>query len=446
MHRSLLPATLLPAAVARWSRGSIVALAAVSLLACNQYDVYLVSGYEQSSFSNEADVLFVIDNSPSMQDEAEALALNFQTFLDYLTNSESGAAFEAENLSDAVSNYVSYVSDRGRLLDFQLAITTTSMAPGTPGAAGALVGDVLAKGADALEEAFQQDLLCEATCWNTNDVPSDPNYLCGDPIADISLQVLDCVCGLGAWENHCGAGTEEGLEAAWAAMCRAVDDPPESCFIETDDKAGISQADAGTNAGLLREDSTLIVVVVTDEGDGSRRLGQGDSDPAPYLELFNSLGVAYKFAVIGPPYDPDDGSMICNSGGAIPANAERYFGTVAATGGFYNPIAEEAPTGACQVSDFSRHLEDLGDLLVNLLTAFPLNAVPDTATIRVYVDGEPVPESVLDPAAEDGYGSGWSYDPGLNAVVFHGDAVPEYNADVRIYFEPLQGNPRQLPF
>ena len=48
------------------------------LAGCNQYDIFLLSGYEQSTFSNDADIVFVIDNSSSMTDEAEALAKKIQ--------------------------------------------------------------------------------------------------------------------------------------------------------------------------------------------------------------------------------------------------------------------------------------------------------------------------------------------------------------------------------
>ena len=70
----------------------------------------------------------------------------------------------------------------------------------------------------------------------------------------------------------------------------------------------------------------------------------------------------------------------------------------------------------------------------------------------MYVDGEEVPESQIDPpegsieAGTAEYTTGWSYDTGENAVSFHGDAVPGYNADVKIYYKPLGGMPRELPF
>ena len=44
------------------------------------------------------------------------------------------------------------------------------------------------------------------------------------------------------------------------------------------------------------------------------------------------------------------------------------------------------------------------------------------------------------------YDKGWTYEASQNAVVFWGTAVPDYNADVQIYYRPLDGQPRVLPF
>ena len=96
------------------------------LFACNQYEYFNISGYEQANFSNDADILFVIDNSSSMKDESVALGENFNTFINTLT-SEDGATESTEDLDDAVDAFVSYVTERGKFIDYQLGITTTSV-------------------------------------------------------------------------------------------------------------------------------------------------------------------------------------------------------------------------------------------------------------------------------------------------------------------------------
>ena len=36
--------------------------------------------------------------------------------------------------------------------------------------------------------------------------------------------------------------------------------------------------------------------------------------------------------------------------------------------------------------------------------------------------------------------------PAQNAVVFWGEAIPDFNQNVRIFYRPLEGKPRDLPF
>jgi hypothetical protein len=50
--------------------------------------------------------------------------------------------------------------------------------------------------------------------------------------------------------------------------------------------------------------STIVVVIVTDEGDNSRRIEEGEADPSVYLDLFGEFENPVKFAVIGPTTMP----------------------------------------------------------------------------------------------------------------------------------------------
>ncbi|MCB9764284.1 MAG: hypothetical protein H6739_31215 [Alphaproteobacteria bacterium] len=433
-------------------------LTPLALAGCNQYELFRMSGYEQVSFSNDAEVIFIIDNSSSMQDEAVDLALNFDAFIDNLTSAEGGG-LQTDDLADAVRNYIVYTSERGRYIDYQLAITTTSVEipdtnPDLPGVYGELTGTVpIIQDTDGnVADQFTENLLCESTCWLAASLASDPNYVCGDEPDQITLEYLDCVCGFDEWEGNCGSGSEEPLEAAFMAMCRAVDDPPEQCF----ESAPFGNADVGTNAGMLREDSTIIFVIVTDEGDYSRRFpsddGRYETDPKTYLDLLDLFGKRYRIAVVGPNYDYDNNSLTCNSGGATTWAARRLQLAAEATEGFYRPIAEPGAGSECVNSDFAVHLEELGALLQGLQSSFPLQSYPDVETIAVYVDGEFVPASSVDEAATEAaggetvYTSGWTYDPAENSVAFHGDRVPDYNEIVEIYYKPLEGTPRSLPF
>jgi hypothetical protein len=441
-----------------------MALVLLSLLAgCNSYEIFSLAGYEQASFSNDADVVFVIDNSNSMWQESAEMALNFNAFISYLTDPNAGG-FETEDLGDAVDNYVSFTTRRGAEIDFQLAITTTSVETKAgptptldPGEAGTFIGDPAIVTADSptAGQDFRQALLCEATCWSSsgkNEVPDDNSYVCGEPTDEITTNYLNCPenCDVGGWDyDHCGAGSEEHLEAALEALCRSVDNPPAACF---ENLSALTKEDAHSNGDFVRPESTAVIVIVTDEGDSSRRLDAGESDPTEYLDAFGAFENRIKFAVIGPQYA--DGQLVCNSGGATDWGIERLQTVASATGGFYAPIAVPAPDAIdandCVLSDFSENLIELGELLNSLLSSFKLRSIPDESTIRAFVDGEEIPKAELlsgtAGASSALYGDGWSYDPSENAVTFWGTAIPDYNEAVRIIYLPLEGTPRDFPF
>ena len=119
------------------------------------------------------------------------------------------------------------------------------------------------------------------------------------------------------------------------------------------------------------------------------------------------------------------------------------------TGGRYFQIQNKDSQGDCVVTDFEVVLDQLGQLLNALADQFPLQSIPDIDTIRVFVEGKPVPKSTEEVDGDRGsitYGDGWSYYAAENSIEFHGGAIPDYGAEVRIYYRPLAGMPRNLPF
>ena len=182
---------------------------------------------------------------------------------------------------------------------------------------------------------------------------------------------------------------------------------------------------------------------------------QGDTEPTPYMEAFAAFDRRIRIVTIGPNYDVETGDFSCNSGGARTWMVERLRAASDQSKGFYRPLEQKNAAGECVLADFSQHLEDLGALLNSLETAFQLQSIPDVTTIQVYVDGREIAEApILN--SEDynanpmevipSYGDGWSYASQDNAVVFWGSEIPDYNSDVRIYYRPLAGTPRDLPF
>ena len=356
-------------------------------------EMFRVTGFAQERFTNKADVLFVIDNSLSMVEENDALQAEFGVFVEQLAGAQGDAT--SEGLADAVDNYIDFAARRTTFIDFHLGVTTTDVAA----TYGGLYGD------------------------NPVIEFGEP-----DPVEDFRASVDDAV-GLG------GAGNEEGLEAVFMALCRGVAEPPEPCF---DEQNQFTQEDVGSNGELFREGAAFIPVIVTDEGDVSRRKDEvaGDDVPDEYDALFQLFDQRITWAVIGPQ------EGVCNGTTPVPQWAiDRYAYFVDQTDGLWVDISAGEPD--CEVTDFSVALQQLGDLINRLSTIFPLQVIPDPATIVVFVDGKLVDQA--EPDGED-FGDGWSYDPGGNAVRFHGDAVPDFNSEVRIYYLPISGNPRDLPF
>jgi hypothetical protein len=393
------------------------------LAACNRYDLFLVED-GTGGRGGDADVLFVIDGSDSMIEESVSLAENFGRFVEAV----SSRAPEGDGLAEAVDQYAHYVQDPGQFVDFQLAIASVD----AQAQAGALLGatPVLHKDDPALVDTFLHTLLCDAACFpDRQSVDSVAGYTCDQGFTGkVSQEYLDCLCG-DSWLDNCGGGVEQGIEAVYDAACRALDDPPPECF-----QAGsLVEADAGTNAGLLRPKSTLIAVVVTDEGDGSPRVPLVEAVPTAYFDLFADLGVPVVWAAIDPTLT-DDFEPRCPTG-ATSWGLMRYAYLVDATGGLQVDI--HAPD--CGPADWADALDQLGDLVAGGARKFPLPRAPVEDSIVVELDGaEVLPARALgqDVFGTPLYGDGWTYDAEENAVFLHGDLVPGPSDDVRIWFLP----------
>jgi len=417
-------------------------LLATTLLGCNRYDLFLIAGYQQESFNNKADVLFVIDNSDSMLPVSQSMAVNFAGFIGGIDESEQARSYEG--LPDAVTNFVDYVQNRSAFVDYQFGITTTDV----PTEAGELVGPVVKRGEDDVPNRFIENLACEATCFDpSSPLPTDNGYNCGDPLGSfLTQQFMDCTCP-SSYQGNCGAAKEEGVEAAFLALCRAVPSPPEACFADVDNgyeqfPAQLDPSDTLTNEGLLRDGSNLIIVVVSDEGDGSRRQ-QTEDIPQNYLPLFEQFRRRMTWVYIGP--DLDEEAHVRCPGTATDWGVVRYNYLAYTSNGRTIDIFDES----CRVKDFEETLSELGELLTNLLTEFPLKSVPIPGTLIVLVDGQQIDPATVtgtDSFGLDVWSDGWSYRTADNTVEFHGAATPNYDANVEVYYKPVDGMPRELPF
>lgn len=421
---------------------AFVAAVGAMQISCNDYDLFRVGGYQQETFTNRADVLFVIDNSESMTEIATEMALNFAAFLDQLGGVRETRTFDG--LADAVTNYIEETQIITGAVDFQFAITTTDVGE----AQGNLVGPLVRRTDDDVTGKFLQGLLCGATCFDTVQSRS---HRCGDPLgAVVSEEYLDCECGERQWQGNCGTAVEEGLESVFLTLCRAVDNPPRACFEDVLDEKGdvahqalLTPDDRLSNADLLRENANLIVAVVTDEGDGSRRLDR-EEIPDIYEELFAQFNRNITWVLIGPDLNKAQTDLACPGTGSD-FGVIRYNYLTFTTSGLTIPLYDEY----CDVRDFGEALQELSSLLTNLRTSFALASIPVADTIRVFIDGRRIREAEFDAIGAFGlpqYGSGWTYRSADNSIQFWGDAIPPYEADVEVFYLPVDGIPRDLPF
>jgi hypothetical protein len=169
-----------------------------------------------------------------------------------------------------------------------------------------------------------------------------------------------------------------------------------------------------TNAGFLRQGADLAVVILSDEDDHS----DGSTDDfTNYLTGLKGEGRARLSAVVGQL------PAGCASPYAAADPAERYLAVSEATGGIQDSICRD---------DFSQTMKALALNALGLKDTFQLLLVPEPSTIEVRLDGVLLYNRPV---------NGWQYDPGQNAIVLDGYAIPGPGSGIEVrYFEWLGGN------
>jgi hypothetical protein len=272
-------------------------------------------GFNQRE-NRAVDVLFVVDDSCSMDDEQRELAANFSSFI-------RAAAI--------------------RSVDFQIGLTTTSVSSFM---GGQLVGPVLKPGTPNLEQEFQ----------------------------------MQARVGVG------GSPFEQGLEAMHLAL---------------------ELADRGVrpNSELIRPNSDLVVILVTDEDDSS---------PAPVIAYYNDLrsraGSSFLVAAV-----TGQATGCFHSGGGEAYPGPKYEDFVAVTNGISLSIC----------ANWATNLATIGSAAFGLQISFPLATGADTSQpIEVKIDG------VVQPP------SSWRYDPAVPAIVFDQGVVPPERSRIEVTYTP----------
>ena len=207
----------------------------------------------------------------------------------------------------------------------------------------------------------------------------------------------------------------------------------------------------GANEGLLRHNAAH-VVVVTDEGDDtstvwnlldSASCAKETTDDcacmhAEMLRLTRIVVPEVRFTVIGPGQGPDadeETRYACNPQENEPCLLDFNFWSVSETDGLFVPL--RLPV---EGEDSCTH-NDFGTAMTELLLSHPstewlaLSNPPDPATIEVELDDEFVPSLADGGSCTDAGTGGWSYDLARRAVALTGDCTPAPPDTVKVRYQ-----------
>ena len=170
--------------------------------------------------------------------------------------------------------------------------------------------------------------------------------------------------------------------------------------------------DDGSNSGFFRAETGLHAVVVSDEDDHS------DSTVSERMsDLLRLVPDSTNFKIHAVVGDEPDG---CLSAVAAADSGARYLDAARHTEGY---------SGSICLEDWTPLLSSIVRESLGLLDTFVLSREPDPTTLEVRVDEVGMPQREED---------GWTHDLGLNAVVFHGNAIPRAGMEVVVSYYILR--------
>lgn len=212
-----------------------------------------------------------------------------------------------------------------------------------------------------------------------------------------------------------GADKEKGLEAAEYAL---------STFMTS-----------GPNAGFLRSDAYLLLVIVSDEDDCSDEGALGDQPATAcyeskdllvpveaYVQSFRALKEDPSMFLIGSIVGPLASSGLCPE--ATPGH--RYMLLTELMGGLLGNICD---------SNYGTVMQKLGLQASGVVESFLLSeaAKPETIVVTL-LDADGIESEV-----PEGPANGWTYDPETYYLTFHGAAVPPRGSTISASYTVQSG-------
>lgn len=372
MKNRLIPATITTFAAAALLAGCSKPADSFSLLsdeASFKQDVAYVQ--------RKVDILWVIDNSGSMDISQQQLASNFQSFINRF--SQLGYDFQmGVTTTDAYQDYHYGTNTRSRLKD---------------------------RGRDT-----------KGTLNNCND---DTDRYTGIRIMDKNTPNLTQVFMNNIMQGVCGSGDERGL----SSMEKALSNPNNNGFyrpgaflsvIIVSDEWDTSYYDwqNGTNSYKAWESYSV------------------SNRPAlfPISRFVDFMNTKTNTVAGGVRNWSVSTIAVLDSACKTQLDNADSSGFKRTLGTRYADLADASQgTKGSLCANFGDTLSTISDQVVNLASVFKLNREPIESTIVVRVDGVVIANSAS---------NGWTYDASTVAIHFHGSAIPAAGSDVRIAFDP----------
>jgi hypothetical protein len=160
------------------------------------------------------------------------------------------------------------------------------------------------------------------------------------------------------------------------------------------------------NAGFVRPDARLAVIVVSDEEDQS----QGSTNL--YVDFFRQIKGFRNPQLVTLSAITGDVPGGCATADAAP----RYNDAVSQLNGQFESICNQ---------DWTTMLQNIGLDVFALRTAWSLSRPADPSTITVRVNGNLVSQNST---------NGWTFDPVSNAITLHGSAIPAPGSTIEVQY------------
>lgn len=194
------------------------------------------------------------------------------------------------------------------------------------------------------------------------------------------------------------------------------------------------------NAGFLRSDAFLAVIILSDEDDFSDPTrpeaswsvsgGIPDHDYSnPNLQSVDSY-VQYLDQLTGSTatnrkYNVSAITVLDNA--CLTAHQAQSSSSI--IGQRYMTLANDTNgvLGSICDSNYGSSLQLIQQRVIELSTQFHLTRTPVVSSISIKVDGQAISADAT---------NGWTYDSATNTITFHGTAIPQQGASIEVNYDP----------